>query len=178
MKCPTCGYEIPPFESTCIRCAAQRTAPRPQDRMGPASLSTPRPVPPSPPARAARAASTNPRGQKVAVGLLAFVACVALVSWCLGLAGGNKEPETKPTVAPLASGPAVTSPRPSLPTQTTPPAVTYPQPQAPVVTYTPPVQSYQAPAPSYGSCPRGGAHVPGKVDRNGRTHCGKCGRYM
>jgi len=29
-----------------------------------------------------------------------------------------------------------------------------------------------------GKCRQGGAHVPGKVDRNGRTHCAKCGQFM
>ena len=33
-------------------------------------------------------------------------------------------------------------------------------------------------AGSGGDCPQGGSHVPGKVDRNGRTHCRKCGRFM
>lgn len=38
-----------------------------------------------------------------------------------------------------------------------------------------------APTPprhQYGACPVGGHHTVGKVDRRGRTHCAKCGRYM
>lgn len=55
----------------------------------------------------------------------------------------------------------------------------------PAANYPPPQQSYRTPPapatrPTYGggSCRRGGYHVPGKVDRNGRTHCAKCGQLM
>ena len=37
-------------------------------------------------------------------------------------------------------------------------------------------QTYQPGAS--GKCPRGGSHARGKVDRNGKTHCAKCGRFM
>ena len=48
-----------------------------------------------------------------------------------------------------------------------------------------PVGSYQAPlfmlgagAGGGGNCRMGGSCSPGKVDRNGRTHCSRCGQYM
>lgn len=47
--------------------------------------------------------------------------------------------------------------------------------------YSPPASARRAlqSAPSGSSgCPQGGAHVPGKTDRNGRLHCAKCGRFM
>lgn len=33
-------------------------------------------------------------------------------------------------------------------------------------------------SPTTGNCPHGGKHITGDVDRNGRTHCDKCGQFM
>ena len=59
-----------------------------------------------------------------------------------------------------------------------PPGVTVRQgvPQRGTARYSAPQATVQ-PTPA-GTCPRGGPHVPGKVDKNGRLHCAKCGRYM
>jgi len=53
------------------------------------------------------------------------------------------------------------------------PSTSYQQ-QAPPATSCRQPQTYQ----QQGNYPQGGDHVPGKVDRNGRTHCARCGRFM
>jgi len=62
-----------------------------------------------------------------------------------------------------------------------PPAASYQkQPSASYQQQAPPATSYRQPQTyrQQGNCPQGGNHVPGKVDRNGRTHCARCGRFV
>lgn len=70
------------------------------------------------------------------------------------------------------------------PSAQTPAPLPVQQQQPAARAYPPAVQTSPSSSPdnrgaSQGSrCPQGGYHVRGKIDRNGRTHCARCGRLM
>ena len=87
----------------------------------------------------------------------------------------SQAPSPASRSSPTAVCPAAPAPSPARTYSPSPTAQPTYSPPAPV--YVPP-RSRQPAAANYGACPKGGSHVPGKVDANGRLHCAKCGRYM
>ncbi len=88
--------------------------------------------------------------------------------------GGWYEAEPLPVAGGIPQ-PVAVGPLPPYVTEWEPLPVTV-RPTAPAAQPTYRAPTYSAPAT--GNCPQGGNHVRGKVDRNGRVHCAKCGQFM
>lgn len=85
---------------------------------------------------------------------------------------------TAAPVGPPAAAPPNQRPA-SRATYAAPAATSTNQPSLPSAAYSQPAPTRGGERPYVGAaCPHGGQHTPGKVDRNGRTHCSRCGRLM